>query len=183
MKMVHFYLKLSGMNIVLLGYMGSGKSTIGKILAKRLNYTFIDFDAYIEQLEGMTIPQIFEKKGEIHFRKKESVYISRVLEQHENSIVALGGGTPCYGNNMSDILGLAKNVVYLKVSVMGLSKRLMPEKSGRPLIKNIADEDLTEFIGKHLFERSVFYQQATMTIDCDGKDVETIVGEIRKKLV
>jgi len=171
------------MKIVVLGYMGSGKSTIGRLLAERLDYRFIDLDEYIEELEGMTILQIFKKKGEIYFRKKESYYVSKALTENGEIILSLGGGTPCYGKNMDDILELTDKVFYLKLSVNALAKRLLNEKNERPLIKNIVDEELAEFIGKHLFERNVFYQKAQFTIECDDKQPETIALEIKKVLV
>ncbi|MEO9891783.1 shikimate kinase [Aurantibacter sp.] len=171
------------MKIVLLGYMGSGKSTVGRQLAENLNYTFVDLDAFIEENEKMTIAQLFETKGEIYFRKKESEYVIKALETHDKVILSLGGGTPCYGLNMEHILALTKSVFYLKVSVNGLTERLRKEKSERPLIKNIPDEDLPEFIGKHLFERSMFYQKANFTIVCDNKTIADIITEIEAKLV
>lgn len=171
------------MKIVLLGYMGSGKSTIGKLLAERLDYRFVDLDGYIEESEKMPISQIFDEKGEIYFRKKESYYVSKALTENEEVILSLGGGTPCYGKNMDDILELTDKVFYLKLSVNALAKRLLNEKNERPLIKNVVDEELAEFIGKHLFERSVFYQKARFTIECDNRQPETIALEIKKVLV
>ncbi|MRH99011.1 AAA family ATPase [Kriegella sp. EG-1] len=171
------------MKIVLLGYMGSGKSTVGRQLAQKLNFIFVDLDAYIEQNEQMTISELFEVKGEIYFRKKESEYVSKALKSHDNVILSLGGGTPCYGNNMNQILELTSSVFYLKLSINGLVERLLKEKSERPLIKNIPDVDLPEFIGKHLFERSMFYQKANFTIDCDQKSIVEINAEIEEKLV
>jgi len=171
------------MKIVLVGYMGSGKSTIGKLLAKGLDYQFIDLDEYTEKAEGISIPQIFEDKGEIYFRKKESLYVAETLSENEKVILSLGGGTPCYGKNMEDILELTDKVFYLKLSVNRLTKRLLNEKNERPLIKDIADEDLPEFVGKHLFERSVFYRKAHFTIECDDKRPETIALEIEEALV
>ncbi|MBM1106611.1 shikimate kinase [Aurantibacter crassamenti] len=171
------------MKIVLLGYMGSGKSTIGRVLAEKLDYRFLDLDDFIEQKEKMSIPELFKEKGEIYFRKKESEYITMALAESDKIILSLGGGTPCYTNNMSDILTLTPNVIYLKVSVIGLAQRLQKEKSDRPLIKNIPDADLPEFIGKHLFERSVFYQKANSTIECDNKTIDDIVSEIAENLV
>ena len=108
--------------------------------------------------------------------------LTHALEK-DNIVLSLGGGTPCYGTNMKDILSLSENVIYLKASVKELSQRLQKEKKERPLIKNISDGDLPEFIGKHLFERSSFYQKANFTIDCDGKESEEIVSEIENILI
>lgn len=181
--MAHFYTKSNTMKIVLLGYMGSGKSTIGRLLAEKLDYRFLDLDDYIKKHEGMTVPKIFEEKGELYFRKKESHYVFKSLAENDDVILSLGGGTPCYGKNMDDILELTNMVIYLKLSVNELVNRLLNEKNDRPLIKNLVSEDLPEFIGKHLFERSVFYQKANYTIDCDGKEPDSITSEIEKLLI
>ncbi|PWK24523.1 shikimate kinase [Maribacter polysiphoniae] len=171
------------MKIVLVGYMGSGKSTIGRILANRLNIKFLDLDDHIEAKEGMGIPQLFESKGEIYFRKKENEHLKQILNGTDHFILSTGGGTPCYGNNMEAILEATPNVFYLKVTIPGLIERLAPEKAHRPLIANIPDGELPEFIGKHLFERSFFYSMAEHAIQTDGKSVEAIVAEIEALLV
>lgn len=172
------------MKIILMGYMGCGKSTIGSQLSKILGYQFLDLDTYIEVKENQSIPEIFSNKGEIYFRKKEHNYLKELLEMNESLVVALGGGTPCYGNNLQLILGTdnAKSV-YLKLSISSLVKRLELEKNNRPVISHLkTKEDLTEFIGKHLFERSPYYSQANEIINVDGKSVDDIVETIVLKL-
>ncbi|MDO6519927.1 shikimate kinase [Zobellia uliginosa] len=171
------------MKIVLLGYMGSGKSTIGKILAHKRNLEFIDLDHYIEQAENMSVSDIFKIRGELYFRKKEHQYLNEVLDQKDDFVLSLGGGTPCYGDNMKSIAEQTENTFYLKVSISELTKRLLKEKDERPLVKNIAEDELPEFIGKHLFERNQFYSQARKVITCDTKDVKDIVEEIKAALV
>ncbi len=171
------------MKIVLVGYMGSGKSTIGKMLAKKLKFGFIDLDDYIESSENSSIPAIFEKKGEIYFRKKEFEYLNDILKDKDDFILSTGGGTPCYGENMNAILEATSNVFYLKVSINGLIERLTLEKEERPIIANIPNEELPEFIGKHLFERVYFYSKAVHTLFCDNKDVNVLVDEIETLLV
>lgn len=170
------------MKIVLVGYMGSGKTTVGKLLAKDLNLSFIDLDTYIEQSESMTIPQLFESKGEIYFRKKEYVYLKEILAEQNNFVLSTGGGTPCYGDNMKAIIQETENNFYLKVSLPGLVERLSKEKSERPLIKDTPDEDLPEFIGKHLFERSFYYSQSNHIVTCDAKIPAIIVKEIKREI-
>ena len=98
------------MKIVLLGYMGSGKTTIGMKLAEFLDFDFLDLDHYIEEAEGVSIAEIFQSKGEIYFRKKEHDYLKKILSNKKDFVLSTGGGTPCYGVNMDVILNGTKNV-------------------------------------------------------------------------
>ncbi|NNF18978.1 MAG: shikimate kinase [Flavobacteriaceae bacterium] len=166
------------MKIVLLGYMGSGKSTIGKELAERLSFPFTDLDDYIEENLGSSIPQIFLDKGEIYFRKQEHLHLKKILTDSSDIVIALGGGTPCYSNNMKLILESTPHVFYLSLPIPVLNERLLTEKAKRPLIRDIQDEELPEFIGKHLFERRNYYMQATHTINAAAKDRAEVVSEI-----
>jgi shikimate kinase len=171
------------MTIILIGYMGSGKSTIGQKLSEILKFDFLDLDMYIQNKEGKSIPELFVSKGEIYFRKIESHYLGAVIAK-EHMVVSLGGGTPCYGNNMTAINNLANvKSIYLKASIPDLVERLFNERAERPLISHLKNKDeLTEFIGKHLFERSFFYSQADITISVDGKPVDEIIADIVTKL-
>jgi shikimate kinase len=177
--------KISIMIIVLLGYMGSGKSTIGKELATVLNYRFLDLDDYISEKESATIPELFQSKGEIYFRKKESQYLGELLKSAENLVLALGGGTPCYGTNMEIVLQhLNIKSFYLKLSIPNLCKRLFKEREQRPLISHLSSEEaLIEFVGKHLFERVQYYNQANHTINADDKTKTEVLEEILTKLI
>ncbi|MDY7396608.1 shikimate kinase [Aureibaculum sp. 2210JD6-5] len=167
------------MKLVLLGYMASGKTTIGKILAKKLQIPFIDLDNYISEKENLSIPEIFKIKGEVYFRKKETQFLIELLKKDAEFILALGGGTPCYGNNMG-IINKYANSFYLKSSLQNTYNLLSKEenKKVRPLISEIPNENLKEFIAKHLFERNQFYEQATDTILIDKKSMEDIADEI-----
>jgi shikimate kinase len=168
------------MIIILMGYMGSGKSSIGEKLSEIIGFDSMDLDSYIEQKEGKTVSELFKSKGEIYFRKIESQYLNALLELKENTVLALGGGTPCYGANMETILDHSNvKSVYLKASIPQLVERLEKEKSKRPLIAHLKSrEELMEFIGKHLFERSFFYNQSHMTISVDNKTVDAVVASI-----
>lgn len=169
--------------IVLLGYMGSGKSTIGKLLANKLDCQFIDLDQYIEKEEGQTIPYIFKNKGEIYFRKKEHHYLKEVLALKQDVILSLGGGTPCFAGNMDVVKNAGVSSIYLKLSIPTIVKRLAYEKAERPLIAHIEkEEDLVEFIGKHLFERSYYYNQAEHVVSVDEETPEQIIDAIYSKL-
>lgn len=168
------------MILVLIGYMASGKSTIGRILAKKVGYDFIDLDDFIEERENMAVTDIFKIKGEIYFRKIESQYLKAIVSGKSDVVLSLGGGTPCYHNNMNVILD-TENVksVYLKASIKTLLYRLKNEKSKRPLISHLkTEEGLTEFIGKHLFERGQFYNQANKVVSTDDKTENKIIEEL-----
>ena len=163
--------------ITLIGYMGCGKSTVSQELAKSLDFEALDLDDYIVGQEDRSISEIFKEKGEIYFRKKESFYLEKILKEKDNLVLALGGGTPCYGHNMRLILDHSKSI-YLRGSIPTLVGRLENEQDKRPLIASLDKENLTEFVAKDLFERRNFYEQAHFTIAIDQKSTGEIVKEI-----
>lgn len=163
--------------------MASGKSTIGKLLARALNLPLIDLDDYISKAEQLTIPEIFSTKGEIYFRKIESHYLSEVISKNEDFILSLGGGTPCYGNNLELILNTTScHSFYLKASISTITNRIVKAKHRRPLVSHLKDEEIPEFIGKHLFERQFYYLQAHHIITVDDKSKKEVIQEIKAKL-
>ena len=133
------------MKVVLLGYMGVGKSTLGKLLADILNVKFLDLDSFIEEKEGLSITNLFEKKGEIYFRKQETAALNELLSSSEGMVLSLGGGTPVYSNNMKTITE-ADNVtsVYLKLQIDALVAKLFQQCEDRPVISHINDKDKFE---------------------------------------
>ncbi len=165
------------MQLILLGYMGSGKSTITRILAHKLDIEAIDLDDYISEKEKDSIKNIFRKKGEIYFRLKENEYLSELINSEKSFVLALGGGTPCYSNNM-DLIIKESISIYLKANFNTLFDRLQNEKASRPLISDLNDDKLREFIAKHLFERAHFYEMANHIISIDNKSIEQVVNEI-----
>ena len=167
------------MKIVLLGYMASGKSTIGREISKKLDMKFIDLDDYISKREKRSISEIFKVKGEIYFRRIESLYLSEILNSKDNFILSLGGGTPCYSNNMDLIMNSEAVSIYIKAGIKTLVSRLTAEKNKRPLVAELEDDKLVEFVAKHLFERRFFYEQASMTVNTEDKSLEEITTEIR----
>lgn len=168
------------MKIVLLGYMASGKSAVGKSLSSKLFLPFIDLDQHISGKEHASITEIFKTKGEIYFRKVEHQYLKELLSSEDKFILSLGGGTPCYANNMNLIKNNANTVsIYLEATVNTLTNRLKEAKSKRPLIAGLADEKISEFVAKHLFERRGFYREANHIVDVNDKSLIDIVTEIR----
>ena len=167
----------------MLGYMGSGKSLLGKGLADRLGLPFGDLDTLIESEVGMAIPEIFEKKGELFFRKTEHALLKKVLDSGGPLVLSLGGGTPAYAGNMDLVTRATPHSFYLQHSIPSLVQRLEKEREQRPLIAHLPPEELYDFIGKHLFDRIPFYTRATHTIACDGKEPEAILEEIESGLI
>jgi shikimate kinase len=165
------------MNIFLIGFMGSGKSTTGKKLSKLLGYSFVDTDELIIDRLGMSINDIFKHLGEEKFRENETGVLNKLVTE-KNLVVSTGGGLPCYGENM-DIINRHGISVYLKVSPTDLYSRLSPGKYKRPLIKNLSDEELMKFIENTLSEREAYYSLAHHTVtklDVDLKKLMKVLS-------
>ena len=162
--------------------MGSGKSLISSKLNSIKKIEKIDLDFEISKELESSIPEIFEKRGELFFRKKEKEILERIFSLKEECILSLGGGTPCYYDNM-EVINENSISIYLRAKVDTLVKRLLEDKIHcRPLINRIPDEQLPEFIGQHLFERNHFYNQAKIIIDTDNLTAEEVVDEILSKI-
>ena len=155
------------MRIFLIGFMGCGKTTLGKKLAKHLNYNFIDLDSYIENKTTEKITEIFDKKGEQYFRDLEKESLNEICKM-DNLAIATGGGTPCFFDNMQKILDSGK-AIYLKMEIEDLLERLETEKSQRPLIENKSAKELDNFIRNKLSEREYFYKKSNYILQ--GKSI------------
>ena len=154
--------------IILIGYMGSGKTTVGKALSKETGMMFYDLDWYIESRMRKTVAQIFAEKGEEGFRQIEHNMLHEVAE-FEDVIISCGGGTPCFFDNM-DYLNQQGDVVYLKASPEVLYKHLLMGKVERPLIKGKSPDELIAYITEQLQKREPFYTQARHTLDVSLMD-------------
>ena len=168
--------------IILVGYMAVGKTTISQLLSKKTGLKTVDTDELIEKMTGLTIPEIFEQKGEIFFRKKEHETFKEIIENEQDLVISTGGGTPCYADNHLLLNGENVVSIYLKSSIESIVKRLQSSKKGRPLVADKSAEELQEFVAKHLFERSYFYNHATFKVDVDNKNTEDITKEILELL-
>lgn len=164
--------------IVLIGYMGSGKTTIAKLLSEKLHIVPSDLDEIIEEKTNLPITAIFEQKGEVYFRKQEHMLLKELLSQKGDLILSLGGGTPCYANNHELINQEGVVSIYLKASIETLFGILNLAKNNRPLIAALEGEQLKEFIAMHLFERSFYYNHATHKVVIDNKTPEATADEI-----
>ena len=172
------------MKIILMGYMGSGKTLIGRTLAVKLNLVFKDLDEEIEKEEGIPIPVIFAQKGEIYFRKLENQVLKRLLSLEQGFVLATGGGTPCYADSLPAMLNTDNAItVYLKTPLQVLCDRLIVDKENRPLLAHLKTRDeMLDFVGIHLFERSHFYNQANLIISTGESRAEDIANEIEGRL-
>lgn len=166
--------------IFLLGYMGSGKTTVGRAVAKATGLEFIDLDHYIESRFCKSIKDIFAEKGEEGFREVERAMLSEVCN-FENVIVACGGGTPCFYDNM-EVMSRAGSTVYLNASVDVLHSRLLSGRAARPLIANLDDEGLRTFIADALAKREPHYLKATVNFPANllesGEQIKETVSRL-----
>ncbi|MGL4520054.1 MAG: shikimate kinase [Phocaeicola sp.] len=154
--------------IFLIGYMGSGKTTLGKAFAHSCGLTFIDLDWHIEERYRKSVSQLFAERGEEGFREIERLMLHEVGE-FEDVVISTGGGAPCFFDNMAYMNQMGKSV-YLEVSPQRLFKRLKVAKQQRPLLANKTDKELMDFICEALQKRESFYKQAHYTFR--GEELE-----------
>lgn len=169
--------------IVLLGYMGCGKSLVGKQLSDKLQVPFVDLDIIIEQTLGKSIAEVFKESSEVFFRKNEHEILLELLKSEERKVISLGGGTPCFYDHMEDINRSTPHSFYLKTGIPALVERLKNETEQRPILQFLKTEEaLSEYIAKHLFERNPYYLKARHTILTDGLTPSELVQEIINRL-
>lgn len=165
------------MRVYLLGFMGCGKTHWGKLIGQKLNIPFFDLDEEIVSSEGKSINDIFAEQGEEYFRLKEKEVLYMITENHESFVMASGGGTPCFYNNI-DYMNKSGTTVWFNCSVDCLFKRLVNEKEKRPLIRNLTDEQLKAYIMKKYADRKIFYQQASIIINDEEISSEKLIDAI-----
>ncbi len=170
--------------IIFIGYMGAGKTTVGKALSKELGIPFYDLDWYIQSRMRKTVAQLFAERGEEGFRQVEYNMLHEVAE-FENVIISCGGGTPCFFDNM-DYLNQQGDVCYLKATPEVLYNHLLMGKVERPLIKGKSPEELISYITEQVGKREEFYTKARYTLDVSLMDnfekIQISVSALRELL-
>lgn len=164
--------------IYFLGMPGCGKSTIGKKVARLMKYSFIDLDKYIEEKENCSIHDLFNYQGEEYFRKAESNYLKQLSLEEKKTVISLGGGTPCFFDNMEIVLtsGLA---IYIHANEKLLLNRLKNAKSQRPLFWGLTEKEIEAKLQQMISVRKPFYERAQLTIDAVNMNENEIATQIR----
>ncbi len=157
--------------------MGSGKSHWGQLLSQKLGLHFFDLDQQVTEIAGKSIPEIFATEGEEKFRLLEKDSLHIISESHESFVMACGGGTPCYFNNI-DYMNQSGITVWINTPLDELFRRLIKEKPNRPLISELKDDQLKNFISKKYSDRRIFYEQASTTIDEEPIEIQHLIDKI-----
>nr|WP_299207419.1 shikimate kinase [uncultured Brumimicrobium sp.] len=163
--------------IFLIGFMGAGKTTLGKRLANKSGLPFVDVDQKIEAYFQLSIQSIFEKYGEAFFRKEESKMLEKLIEEFPQAILSVGGGLPCYNNNI-ELMNLSGTTCYLHRPAKELFHRLKNSKENRPLLTGKSDAELLQYIEVKLLEREVFYSKAKIIVYRDQQDVSSLMKRL-----
>jgi len=165
------------MKIFFIGFMGSGKTHWGKLVSEKLHIPFFDLDEQVVSHEGKSITEIFAEHGEEYFRLLEKDIVHIITESHENFVMACGGGTPCFYNNI-DYMNKSGTTIWLNSPIDVLYQRLIKQKDQRPLIKNLTNDQLRGFIIKKFSDRKIFYEQADIILEEDPLKIESLVEKI-----
>lgn len=164
--------------IFLVGYMGCGKSTLGRRLARRLGVPFIDTDARVEEREGATVSDLFRYEGEQRFRKIEREVLDAAIAGNDSAVISTGGGLPVWGDNMAR-MNAAGCTVYLRRSAENIAGRLSPYgRRKRPRLQGLNDEELVAFMTRDMASREPFYSRAKLILACDSLPDDELVERI-----
>lgn len=164
--------------LFLVGYMGCGKSTIGRKLARALGCRFVDTDSLVEEREGATVYDIFRYEGEERFRQIEREVLEEVIAEESDVVISTGGGLPAWGDNMTRMNEVGRTI-YLKRSAENIASRLSPYgRQKRPRLRGLSDEELVAFMREDMVRREPCYSQAVQVIACEGKSDDEIIREI-----
>ncbi len=161
--------------LFLVGYMGCGKSTLGRKLAKATDFEFVDMDSEIERREGASVSDIFKFAGEEYFRKAERALIEDLAAAEGDMIISTGGGVPTWADNM-EYMNRMGECIYLRRTAQQIASRLSPNgRQKRPKLRGLNDEELVAFMTQNMAEREPFYSKAKHVVDCvEHSDAEII---------
>lgn len=164
--------------IFLVGYMGCGKSTLGRRLARRLGVPFIDTDARVEEREGASVSDLFRYEGEQRFREIEREVLDAAIAGNDSAVISTGGGLPVWGDNMAR-MNAAGCTVYLRRSAENIACRLSPYgRRKRPRLQGLNDEELVAFMTRDMASREPFYSRAKLILACDSLPDDELVERI-----
>jgi shikimate kinase len=158
--------------------MGSGKTHWGRLLSQKLGIPFFDLDEQVTEHAGRSIVEIFAKEGEEQFRLLEKDVLHIITESHDVFVMACGGGTPCYFNNIEYMHQSGGTTVWINTPLDKLFHRLLKEKDKRPLIKELSDDQLRNFINKKFSNRKIYYEQADVIVDEEPVELEKLIAKV-----
>lgn len=165
------------MKIFLIGFMGSGKTHWGRLLSEKLSMRFFDLDEQVTEHAGKSIAEIFAAEGEEQFRMTEKDVLHIITESHESFVIACGGGSPCYFNNI-EYMNKSGTTVWINTPLDTLFERLVKEKNHRPLIKELTDDQLRNFINRKFASRKIYYEQADVTVEEEPVQLDKLIEKI-----
>ena len=165
------------MKIFLIGFMGSGKTHWGRLLSEKLGIRFFDLDEQVVEQAGKPITEIFAADGEEQFRMMEKDILHIITESHDSFVMACGGGSPCYFNNI-EYMNQSGTSVWINTPLDTIFSRLISEKDKRPLIKSLSDDQLKSFISKKFADRKIYYEQADVVVDDDPLPLEQLIQKV-----
>ena len=165
------------MKVFLIGFMGSGKTYWGRLLSQKLSIPFFDLDEQVTTHAGKSIPELFAEQGEEQFRLMEKDLLHIITESHDSFVMACGGGSPCFFDNI-DYMNRTGTTIWINTPLETLFKRLVDEKNQRPLIRDLADDQLKGFIFKKFGDRKIYYEQADVIVDDEPLELDKLIEKV-----
>jgi len=165
------------MKIYLNGFMGAGKTHWGRLISQKMSLPFFDLDEQVVNAESKTIPEIFEFDGEEYFRVKEKEVLHIITESHDSFVMACGGGSPCYFNNI-EYMNKSGLTVWINTPAAVLYERLLKEKENRPLLKELGNDQLRGFIHKKFSDRKIYYEQCQVTVEDEEISMDKFIEKL-----
>jgi len=163
--------------IFIIGYMGAGKSTVGKRLARKLGKRFVDLDEAFEAKFRYSIPRFFDHFGEVRFREFEKQCLHDIIEKEDDAVISTGGGTACFHDNI-DLMNRNGITIYLKMHPKSIAHRLNRARRLRPVVRDINNDGMQKFVEEQLDEREPFYDQAQIIVKGESLDLDMLVAEL-----